>query len=204
MATASLLTGLYWPALLTGLAGLTVVALLVCMALGLIRYLQGERRRQKRLVALINQALPQTQCGKCGHPGCLPYARAIAAGAAINQCPPGGHATIVRLATLLGEPPTPLNPAHGRPEPARVAFIREAECIGCKKCIRACPVDAILGSAKQMHTVIAAECTGCDLCVESCPVDCIDMITLAPPPRQHPLPSRLPNPLDALESGVPC
>jgi len=162
--------------------------------------LRRERRRQQRLVSLINAALPQTQCGKCGHPGCLPYARAIADGAPINQCPPGGHTTIVRLAMLLGERPVPLNPAHGAPEPPRVAFIREDECIGCKKCIRACPVDAILGTAKQMHTVIASECTGCDLCVEPCPVDCIDMITLDAPAPAHRLPSRVANPLDALEA----
>lgn len=198
MAPASLFAGLPW------LAWIPVGAFLGWAALRLSRTLHMERRRQQRLVALINQALPQTQCGKCGHPGCLPYARAIAAGAAINQCPPGGHATIVHLASLLGERPVPLNPAHGRPEPPRVAVIREAECIGCKKCIRACPVDAILGATKQMHTVIASECTGCDLCVEPCPVDCIDMITLTPPARQYTLPSRLSNSLDALESGVSC
>lgn len=186
------------------LAWLATVALLAWAGWSVAHYLRREQRRQTRLVSLINSALPQTQCGKCGHPGCLPYARAIADGAPINQCPPGGHATIVRLAALLGERPVPLNPAHGEPEPPRVAFIREAECIGCKKCIRACPVDAILGTAKQMHTVIASECTGCDLCVEPCPVDCIDMITLKRPAPAHSLPSRVANPLDRLELGNSC
>ncbi len=125
----------------------------------------------------INDILPQTQCGQCGYPGCRPYAEAIAAGDAINKCPPGGEAGIQALADLLDVEPIPLDEEHGE-EKTRpgVAFIREAECIGCTKCIQACPVDAILGAAKQMHTVIASECTGCDLCVEPCPVDCIDML----------------------------
>lgn len=192
------------PVTLQGVAaGLSLFALVAWACWRLARHLRREQRRQRRLVSLINAALPQTQCGKCGHPGCLPYARAIADGAPINQCPPGGHVTIMRLAVLLGERPVPLNPAHGEPEPPRVAYIREDECIGCKKCIRACPVDAILGSAKQMHTVIASECTGCDLCVEPCPVDCIDMITLAAPAPTHRLPSRVANPLDTLEAHRP-
>ncbi len=125
----------------------------------------------------INDILPQTQCGQCGYPGCRPYAEAIANGADINKCPPGGEAGIQALADLLDVEPMPLDEEHGEEKPtAAVAFIREAECIGCTKCIQACPVDAILGAAKQMHTVIISECTGCDLCVEPCPVDCIDMI----------------------------
>jgi electron transport complex protein RnfB len=124
----------------------------------------------------INAILPQTQCGQCGFPGCRPYAEAIAAGEAINKCPPGGEATIHALAELLDVEPIPLDAEHGEEKVRTVAWIREAECIGCTKCIQACPVDAILGAAKQMHTVIASECTGCDLCVEPCPVDCIDMI----------------------------
>ncbi len=124
----------------------------------------------------INDILPQTQCGQCGFPGCRPYAEAIAAGEAINKCPPGGEATIHELAELLDVEPIPLDAEHGEEKVRTVAWIREAECIGCTKCIQACPVDAILGAAKQMHTVIASECTGCDLCVEPCPVDCIDMI----------------------------
>lgn len=130
-----------------------------------------------RVVAEINKLLPQTQCGQCGYPGCLPYAEAIARGDALNKCPPGGVAGIQALAALLAVAPLPLDPAHGEvATSALVAFIREDECIGCTKCIQACPVDAILGAAKHMHTVIASECTGCDLCVAPCPVDCIDMI----------------------------
>ncbi len=125
----------------------------------------------------INDILPQTQCGQCGYPGCRPYAEAIADGEAINKCPPGGEAGIQALADLLDMEPIPLDEEHGEEKAtAAVAYIREAECIGCTKCIQACPVDAILGAAKQMHTVIISECTGCDLCVEPCPVDCIDMI----------------------------
>ncbi|MBA6412814.1 electron transport complex subunit RsxB [Parahaliea sp. F7430] len=124
----------------------------------------------------INELLPQTQCGQCGHPGCRPYAEAIAGGAAINKCPPGGEATIQALADLLDVEAIPLDAEHGEENITAVAYIREDECIGCTKCIQACPVDAILGAAKQMHTVISSECTGCDLCVEPCPVDCIDMI----------------------------
>ncbi|MBM69246.1 MAG: electron transport complex subunit RsxB [Haliea sp.] len=124
----------------------------------------------------INAILPQTQCGQCGFPGCRPYAEAIAGGEAINKCPPGGEATIQALADLLDVEAPPLDEEHGEEKVKAVAFIREDECIGCTKCIQACPVDAILGAAKQMHTVIASECTGCDLCVEPCPVDCIDMI----------------------------
>ena len=125
----------------------------------------------------INNILPQTQCGQCGYPGCRPYAEAIANGEAINKCPPGGEAGVQALADLLDLEPLPLDAEHGEAKKVTtVAFIREDECIGCTKCIQACPVDAILGAAKQMHTVISSECTGCDLCVEPCPVDCIDMI----------------------------
>lgn len=130
------------------------------------------------LIQSIDALLPQTQCGKCGHPGCKPYAEGIAAGEAINKCPPGGEETIGALADLLSVPVIELDLERGA-APAQVAFIREAECIGCTKCIQACPVDAILGAAKLMHTVIIDECTGCDLCVAPCPVDCIEM---------HPLP----------------
>ncbi|EED36703.1 electron transport complex protein RnfB [Luminiphilus syltensis NOR5-1B] len=124
----------------------------------------------------INEILPQTQCGQCGYPGCRPYAEAIADGDAINKCPPGGEETIQDLAHLLDVEPEPLDAEHGVEKEPAVAYIREDECIGCTKCIQACPVDAILGAAKLMHTVIVDECTGCDLCVEPCPVDCIDMI----------------------------
>ncbi|MBB5212876.1 electron transport complex subunit RsxB [Microbulbifer hydrolyticus] len=130
------------------------------------------------IVDQIDAILPQTQCGQCGHPGCRPYAQAIADGEAINKCPPGGQATINELANLLDVEAVPLDAEHGVEDVKKVAFIREAECIGCTKCIQACPVDAIVGAAKQMHTVIVDECTGCDLCVEPCPVDCIDMVPL--------------------------
>lgn len=130
------------------------------------------------LVEQIDTLLPQTQCGQCGYPGCKPYATAIADGKAeINRCPPGGQSTIQALADLLDVEATPLDAEHGvEAEVKTVAYIHEDLCIGCTKCIQACPVDAILGAAKQMHTVIGSECTGCDLCVEPCPVDCIDML----------------------------
>ncbi|RLA13464.1 MAG: electron transport complex subunit RsxB [Gammaproteobacteria bacterium] len=130
------------------------------------------------MIDKIDKVLPQTQCGQCSFPGCRPYATAIAAGEAdINQCPPGGQATIDALADLLGVESKSLNPENGvESERPTVAWIDEAICIGCTKCIQACPVDAIVGANKLMHTVIADECTGCDLCVEPCPVDCIYMV----------------------------
>lgn len=128
------------------------------------------------IVEQIEALLPQTQCGQCSYPGCRPYAEAIANGEAINKCPPGGENTIKELAALLNVEALPLDAEHGEESVKTIAYIREEECIGCTKCIQACPVDAILGAAKQMHTVIISECTGCDLCVEPCPVDCIDMI----------------------------
>ncbi len=126
----------------------------------------------------VEALLPQTQCGQCSYPGCRPYAEAIANGEAINKCPPGGETTIQALADLLDVEAVPLDAEHGEENIKTVAFVREDECIGCTKCIQACPVDAILGAAKQMHTIIASECTGCDLCVEPCPVDCIDMLPI--------------------------
>lgn len=128
------------------------------------------------LVDHIDAILPQTQCTQCGYAGCRPYAQALAQGnAGINQCPPGGESGIQALATLLNQSYQPLNPAHGVIRPKMLALIDEAICIGCTLCIKACPVDAILGAHKQMHTVITAECTGCELCVAPCPVDCISM-----------------------------
>ncbi|GGD56661.1 electron transport complex subunit RsxB [Lacimicrobium alkaliphilum] len=132
------------------------------------------------LVDQIDAILPQTQCGQCGYPGCRPYAQAIAEGDEINKCPPGGEATIRHLADLMGVEAKPLDSAHGEEDNKKVAYIREDECIGCTKCIQACPVDAIVGASKQMHTVLIEECTGCDLCVDPCPVDCIDMVPLKP------------------------
>lgn len=142
-----------------------------------------------QLALQIDALLPQTQCRQCQYEGCKPYAQAIAAGEAdINQCPPGGDAGIRALAALTGQPYKPLNPAHGSEKPKAVAVIDESTCIGCTLCIQACPVDAIVGAAKLMHTVIAAECTGCELCIAPCPVDCISMHTvaeLAEPARQQ-------------------
>lgn len=127
----------------------------------------------------IDSLLPQTQCGQCGYSGCRPYAAAMATGEAdFNQCPPGGESTIRALADLLGREFKPLNPANGQERPRTLAVIDETVCIGCTLCIKACPVDAILGANKQMHTVIAAECTGCELCLPPCPVDCIEMVSI--------------------------
>jgi electron transport complex protein RnfB len=126
----------------------------------------------------IDALLPQTQCTRCGYTGCLPYAEAIANGSAdINQCPPGGSATIAALAALLHREIRPLNPANGAEGPSLVAQIDETVCIGCAKCLPPCPVDAIVGARKQMHTVVAALCTGCELCIAPCPVDCITMVS---------------------------
>ena len=131
------------------------------------------------LLEKIDAILPQTQCGQCGFPGCKPYAIAISEGHAdINQCPPGNEEGIQKLADLLGVKPKPLNTAHGLPKPKSIAFIDEQICIGCTFCIQACPVDAIVGAAKKMHTVISTECTGCELCIAPCPVDCISMLPL--------------------------
>lgn len=127
------------------------------------------------LVDKIDAVLPQTQCGQCGYPGCKPYATAIAEGSAdINQCPPGGEEGIHKLADLLGMEFKPFG-GETIPKPKSVALIDESTCIGCTLCIQACPVDAIAGAAKQLHTVIASECTGCELCLPPCPVDCISM-----------------------------
>jgi Na+-translocating ferredoxin:NAD+ oxidoreductase subunit B len=127
-------------------------------------------------VERIEALLPQTQCTRCGYPGCRPYAAAIVAGKAqINQCPPGGSATIHALADLLGVDFQPLNPANGVEAPPRVAWIDESRCIGCARCLPPCPTDAIVGAAKYLHTVLIERCTGCELCLPPCPVDCIEM-----------------------------
>lgn len=129
----------------------------------------------------IDKLLPQTQCGRCGYHGCRPYAEAVANGEAdINRCPPGGEATVRELAALTGREPKPIDPECGEVTASKVAWVREDDCIGCTRCIQACPVDAIAGAAKLMHTVIAAECTGCELCLPACPVDCIEMPAAAP------------------------
>ncbi len=174
---------LYATLILTGLAA-------VCGAL--LGYASIKFRVEGNpIVEAINDILPQTQCGQCGHPGCKPYAEAIADGAPINRCPPGGEAGIKALAELLDVEVIELDDDCGEESLPRVAYIREDECIGCTKCIQACPVDAIVGAPKLMHTVIADECTGCDLCVPPCPVDCIDM-----PLLEHPIAQwKAPNPL---------
>jgi len=137
----------------------------------------------------IDALLPQTQCTRCGYAGCRPYAEALAARtAAINQCPPGGAATIAALAALLGKPVQPLNPANGIEAPPLVAQIDEELCIGCAKCLPPCPTDAIVGAHQQMHTVVLALCTGCELCIAPCPVDCISLVPRAELPGASPAP----------------
>ncbi|MFW8565687.1 electron transport complex subunit RsxB [Orrella sp. 11846] len=133
----------------------------------------------------IDALLPQTQCTQCGYDGCLPYAQAIAQGEAdINRCPPGGDETIRALSALVGAPVKPLNPECGQTKPLMVAVIDESHCIGCALCIKACPVDAIVGANKRMHTILPDWCTGCELCVAPCPVDCIEMVPVTDPQLQ--------------------
>jgi electron transport complex protein RnfB len=144
-----------------------------------------------RIAERIDSLLPQTQCTRCGYPGCSPYASAIARGEAdINQCPPGGAATIRALAALLGRKFKPLNPAHGVESPPSVAWIDEQRCIGCARCLSPCPVDAIVGAAKFLHTVLADRCTGCELCLPPCPVDCIEMRPAPAPGADQPARNR--------------
>ncbi|MCB1792580.1 MAG: electron transport complex subunit RsxB [Gammaproteobacteria bacterium] len=132
----------------------------------------------------IDAILPQTQCGQCGFGGCRPYAEAIASGEAeINRCPPGGESTMIALAELLGRDPIALDDEAAAEKPKSVAYIVDAECIGCTLCIQACPVDAIMGAAKQLHAVIASECTGCELCLPPCPVECIHMHPIETTPQ---------------------
>lgn len=161
--------------MLTAIIALTVLAILFGLLLGYsaIRFrVKGDPVADK-----IDAILPQTQCGQCSYPGCRPYAEAIANGEApINQCPPGGEAVIHALADLLGCDPIPLNAELEAKKEKTVVIIDEQLCIGCTLCIQACPVDAILGAAKQMHTIIKEECTGCNLCIPPCPVDCIYII----------------------------
>lgn len=168
--------------MLTAIIAITLLALILGLVLGFASIsfkVQGDP-----IVDKIDKILPQTQCGQCSFAGCRPYAEAIAAGEVdINRCPPGGEATIQALADLLDVAPKPLDEECGVEKPKTLAVIDEARCIGCTLCIQACPVDAILGAAKHMHTVIANECTGCELCVEPCPVDCIDMVETQPNPH---------------------
>jgi len=153
----------------------------LALAIGISLAMTGRRLPQNPETPLeqLNALLPQTQCAQCGYPGCRPYAEAILSGEAdINQCAPGGDATVTAIAKLLGKSATSLNPAFGSYHPGRTAVIDEAACIGCALCIEACPVDAILGAHRYTHTVIRSECTGCELCIAPCPVDCIDMVPL--------------------------
>lgn len=141
-----------------------------------------QTRDLKMLVNEIDALLPQTQCGQCSYSGCLPYAQAVSEGEAeINRCPPGGVKTLLALATLLEKNPEPfVEEMQKQEKSALTAYIRESECIGCTKCIQACPIDAIIGAPKQLHIIIAQECTGCGLCLAPCPVDCIDMLPSRP------------------------
>jgi electron transport complex protein RnfB len=173
--------------MVTAIVSITVLGSLFGLGLGWAA--RRFRVESDPVVDRIDAILPQTQCGQCNFPGCRPYAEAIAAGEAdINQCPPGGEAGIRALADLLGVEAKPLNPENGRETPKAVAVIDELACIGCTLCIQACPVDAILGASKQMHTVIESECTGCDLCLPPCPVDCITMVVREPATADWPWP----------------
>jgi len=187
--TSAILGAAFLAIALTGLTrefGAGTLGLPAAVALALVlswRAAKLERRApggdREAIAERIEALLPQTQCTQCGFAGCKPYAQAIARGeAGIDQCPPGGEAGVRALAELLGRAPKPLNPAHGAHKPPQVALVREAECIGCTKCIQACPVDAIVGASKLMHTVIPELCTGCELCLPPCPVDCIDLVAV--------------------------
>jgi electron transport complex protein RnfB len=184
--------------MLAALVALGILAALIGLVLGYaaIRF----RVASDPVVDQIDALLPQTQCGQCTYAGCRPYAEAIAAGEAdINQCPPGGDTTIHALADLLGVDPKPLNPEHGEHSEKTVVRIDEQLCIGCTLCIQACPVDAILGAPKQMHTVITSECTGCDLCIPPCPVECIYVVPVEVTIRNWSWPLPEENPEQALQ-----
>ncbi len=166
---------------MTLVAAATVLGVLTLLLGGMLEAVARRfRPTGERLVVAIDALLPQTQCERCGYPGCRPYAAAIESGVAINRCPPGGAATIEALAELLDRDVVELDPTLQPMTPGSVALIDESRCIGCALCLPPCPVDAIVGAAGYMHTVIAAHCTGCELCVPACPVDCISIVTPAP------------------------
>ncbi len=160
--------------MITAIVAISLLALFFGLLLGYsnIRF----HVEEDPIAEKVNDLLPQSQCGQCGYPGCLPYAEAVAKGEApINMCPPGGESTMLSLSELLGVEPMPMDAVAEEDAGRKVAVIDEQVCIGCTVCIKACPVDAILGATKQMHTVISEECTGCEKCMEPCPVDCITM-----------------------------
>ena len=160
------------------IAALFLLLLLIFVMTFARRVLKPLGAEPETLENKINALLPQTQCGLCGYSGCRPYARAIAIGEVdINRCPPGGEAGVEKLARILRINSKPLDTSLGVSKAPMIAVIDEALCIGCTLCIQACPVDAILGAAKQMHTILRRDCTGCELCIPPCPVDCIDMRT---------------------------
>lgn len=163
-------------AIITAIVLLTILALVFGAILGFAA--EKFKVKGNPIVEQLESALPQTQCGQCGYPGCHPYAEAVANGEKVNKCIPGGNTTMEKLAELMGLDPEPVAEEDQAPI-KKVAYIREDECIGCTKCVQACPMDAIIGAGKLMHTVLEKDCTGCDLCVEPCPVDCIDMLPVA-------------------------
>ena len=163
------------------MTGVLFIILLAVTALLVINWFNTTSKKDIKLqtVEAIESLLPQTQCGKCQYPGCHPYAEAIANGHAdINLCTPGGELTVHKLARLLGTGFKPMAVGHQQDNPVTIAVIDEDLCIGCVKCIKACPVDAIMGAPKRMHTVIKKYCTGCELCIAPCPVDCISMVPI--------------------------
>jgi electron transport complex protein RnfB len=160
------------------IAGSLLLALLITAGIWMVlHHHEPERDSKRRIIARVDEILPQTQCQQCGYPGCLPYAKAVvSANAPIDQCPPGGQVVRRALAELLGRTGASLGRGGDFAITPQIVVIDEPACIGCTKCIQACPVDAIVGAAKQMHTVISSDCTGCELCIEPCPVDCIHIV----------------------------